>query len=108
VVLQDCSIGFAMRPDPGREAQEAVLASMTPLERTARMAELRRNGWSAVWQQVDAAGIHDPVETAEFILRRLYPEEREAWFADVLAQLRSAHAAGMWKGFRRPDRDIRE
>jgi hypothetical protein len=91
-----------MRPDPGRAAQDAVLASMTSLERTARMVELRRNGLWAAWQQVDAAGVADPVEQAEFLLRRLYPEESEAWLALVLDQLRAAHAAGTWDGFRRP------
>ncbi len=92
-----------MRPDPGRMAQEAALASMASLERTAQMAELRRNGLWAVWQQVDAAGIADPVEQAEFVLRRLYPEESDAWLARILDQLRAAHAAGTWSGFRRPD-----
>ena len=92
-----------MRPDPGRAAQEAALASMTSLERTSRMAELRRNGLWAVWRQVDAAGIADPVEQAEFVLRRLYPEESEAWLARILDQLRAAHVAGTWTGFLRPD-----
>ena len=97
------SDGFAMPPDPGRTAQDAVLASMTSLERTARMAQLRRNGLWAVWQQADAAGVTEPLAQAEFLLRRLYPEESEAWFAVVLDQLRAAHAAGEWTGFRRPD-----
>ena len=91
-----------MRPDPGRAAQDAALASLTSLERTARMVELRRNGLWAVWQQVDAAGVTDPVEQADFLLRRLYPEESEAWLVRVLDQLRAAHAAGTWSGFRRP------
>lgn len=69
------------------------------------MAELRANGRWSVWQQVDAAGISDPVEVAEFVLRRLYPDEREAWFAEVLGQLQAAHRAGTWNGFRRPDPD---
>ncbi|MGI8998368.1 MAG: hypothetical protein ACR2GO_01495 [Candidatus Limnocylindria bacterium] len=91
-----------MRPDPGRAAQDAVLASMTSLERTTRMAELRRNGRWSLWRQVEAAGITDPVAAAEYILRRLYPEESEAWFTTVIAQLRAAHASGAWSGFERP------
>ena len=76
---------------------------MSETDRTARMAELRANGHWAVWQQVEAAGISDPVEVAEFVLRRLYPGQREAWFSEVLGQLRAAHAAGTWHGFRRAD-----
>lgn len=92
-----------MRPDPGRAIQESVIASMSSYDRTAVAAELRANGRWAVWRQVDAAGISNPVEVAEFVLRRLYPEQREAWFAEVLGQLRAALAAGTWTGFRRPD-----
>lgn len=83
---------------------------MSVSDRTARMAELRANGRWAVWQQVDAAAISDPVEVAEFVLRRLYPEQREEWFAEVLGQLQAARAAGTWSGFHRPastDRNLR-
>lgn len=92
-----------MRPDPGRAIQESVIASMSANDRTAVTAALRVNGRWAVWRQVDAAGLSDPVEIAEFVLRRLYPEQRDAWFAEVLGQLRAAHAAGTWTGFQRPD-----
>lgn len=91
-----------MRPDPGRAIQESVIASMSSYDRTAVTAELRANGRWAVWRQVDAAGISDPVEVAEFVLRRLYPEQPEAWFTEVLGQLRSAQSAGTWTGFQRP------
>ena len=93
-----------MRFDPGRPLQEAVIAAMSPVDRTDRMARLRENGRWLVWQQADAAGISDPVEQADFILRRLYPEMPEAWFEDIVGQLRELHAAGRWSGFRRPDR----
>ncbi len=91
-----------MRPDPGRPLQESVIASMSTLDRTARMAELRANGLWIVWRQVDQAGLTDPLEVADFILRRLYPEQKDAWFAEVLGQLRSAQALGAWNGFQRP------
>jgi len=39
---------------------------------------------------------------AEFILRRLYPEMPESWFADVLSKLAAKHVAGEWHGFQRP------
>lgn len=91
-----------MRPDPGRQHQEALIRSMPPAERTGRMARLRENGVWLAWQQADAAGLSDPVEQADFILRRLYPEMPEAWFDDIVGQLRALHAAGRWNGFRRP------
>lgn len=84
--------------------QEALIASMPPVERTDRMRRLRQNGRWFVWRQADAAGISDPVEQADFILRRLYPEMPEAWFDDIVGQLRALHAAGRWGGFRRPNR----
>ena len=66
------------------------------------MTQLRANGHWTVWRQVDEAGLTDPVEVAEFVLRRLYPEQTEAWFGEVLGQLRLARVAGTWGGFRRP------
>lgn len=43
----------------------------------------------------------EPVEQAEFLLRRLYPEESESWFLGVIDRLRAARAAGTWNGFQR-------
>lgn len=77
------------------------MAAMTTVERTSRMAELRANGRWQVWRQVDEAGIDDPIEAAEFILRRFYPEASAEWLAQILAQLRAARAAGTWDGFSR-------
>jgi hypothetical protein len=91
-----------MRPDPGRALQESVIASMPSVERTSVVATLRENGRWAIWRQLDAAGLEDPIEVAEFVLRRLYPNESAAWFESVLEQLRAARAAGTWTGFERP------
>lgn len=92
-----------MRPDPGRALQESVIASMTSVDRTAAVANLRANGRWAAWQQVDAAGIEDPVEIAAFLLHRLYPDLPAASLEQILEQLRAAFAAGTWNGFARPD-----
>ena len=48
------------------------------------------------------AGVTDPVEQADFLLRRLYPEMPEQWFSDVVAKLAALHALGTWHGFQRP------
>jgi hypothetical protein len=91
-----------MRPDPGRDTQEALIAGMSQTQRSVIALELRDRGLKLVWQQADAAGIFDPVEQASFILRRLYPEMSEEWFRDVVAKLADMHANGKWAGFQRP------
>ncbi len=91
-----------MRPDPGRAAQEALIAEASTARRAEIAMELRERGHRLVWQQADAAGITDPVEQADFMLRRLYPEMSEAWFRDVVGKLAALHAAGTWNGSRRP------
>jgi len=91
-----------MRPDPGRVKQESLIASMSSLERTRQTALLRERGMWMAWQQVDQNALDDPLQQAEFILRRLYPEMPEVWFQDVLAKLAAKHAAGEWNGFERP------
>ena len=91
-----------MRPDPGRADLLARLAESSVEDRVAWLATMRDAGLRSAWQQVDRAGITDPVEVAAFLLRRLYPRESEAWFRAVVAELREAHAAGAWSGFARP------
>jgi hypothetical protein len=91
-----------VRPDPGRDLHERMLSAMGPADR-ARIGQQQR--WRAslvIWQQLDERGLDDPVEQAEFILRRRYPEMPEWWFGDVVAKLRAEHASGRWKGFERP------
>ena len=58
-----------------------------------------------VWEQVESAGLTDPLEQADFLLRRLYPEMPEAWFEECLAKLTGLRAAGKLHGFERPGGD---
>ena len=58
-----------------------------------------------VWQQADEAGIIHPVEQADPLLRRLYPEMPEPWFREVVAKLEAMHAAGTRHGLKRPTED---
>jgi hypothetical protein len=71
-------------------------------QRVAWNEERRALGQRLVWQQLDAAALADPLEQADFLLRRLYPEMPERWFKDVMAKLAAKHAAGEWHGFSRP------
>jgi hypothetical protein len=78
------------------------MAAASVEERVEWVAAMRLAGLRSVWQQPDGAGISDPVEQADFILRRLYPEMPDGWFDDIVGELRALHAAGRWPGFRRP------
>ncbi len=91
-----------MQTDPGQAELDARVAAASVEERVKWTADKRLQGLRTVWQQADAAGIDNPVEQAEFILRRLYPEMPESWFADVVAKLAAKHVAGEWHGFQRP------
>jgi hypothetical protein len=91
-----------MRAEPSQAAMNARVAASSVADRVAWLAAMREAAVRIVWQQVDAAGIDDPLEQAEFLLRRLYPEESESWFLDVIDRFRVARAAGTWDGFQRP------
>jgi len=78
-----------MRTDPGRELQEAVIATM---DAGAREAERTR-----------LMGPMTELERAEFLLRRLHPTLPEASLQQILSQLAEAEVAGTWHGFRRPE-----
>jgi hypothetical protein len=91
-----------MHPELGQAELDRRIAAASIEERAEWLAAAREAGLRSVWQQADAAGLSDPVEQADFILRRLYPEMPAAWFDDIVGQLRALHAAGRWSGFRRP------
>ena len=92
-----------MRPDPGRADLLDRIAQSSVEERVAWLATMRDAGIRSAWQQVDRAGLRDPVQVAEFLLRRLYPNQAEAWHAAASAKLRSEYEAGAWSGFARPE-----
>jgi hypothetical protein len=92
----------AMRPDPGRDIQERLIAQMPLERRLAVMARLRATGLAMVWQQSDAAGPMTELERATFILDRLYPRMPPQHRAQLDADLRAEWEAGRWHGFRRP------
>ena len=91
-----------MRPDPGREMQESVIARMSVEQRQGVRVRLAERARLLAWQQADAAGPMTELERAQFLLRRLYPSMPEAALQQVLEQLAAAEARGAWDGFRRP------
>ncbi len=94
-----------MRPDPGRSDLLERVSRSSVDERVAWLTTMRQAAIRSAWQQVDRAGLSDPLAVAEFLLRRLYPEQPEASLAAILAQLRSDYEAGHWPGFARPEPD---
>jgi hypothetical protein len=91
-----------VRPDPGRNALLEQVARSSVDARVAWLATMRDAGIRSAWQQVDRAGLSDPLEVAEFLLRRLFPNQSEAWLAATLTTLRTESEAGRWSGFVRP------
>ena len=92
-----------MRPDPGRELQEALIARMDVAAREAERSRLAVRARLLAWQHVDAMAPSTELERAELLLRRLHPTLPESSLRQILAQLAEAQAAGEWHGFRRPD-----
>jgi hypothetical protein len=91
-----------MRPDPGQALLDERIAASTVEERVAWVAAKRALGYQLVWQQIDAAGITDPVAQAAFMLQRLYPDMPEVWVHNVIGHLRQRQVAGQWRGPERP------
>ena len=91
-----------MRPDPGREIQETLIAALPLAERVSVTSRLRRKGLELVWRQSDDAGPMTELERAYFLIDRLYPEMPAPHRAQFRAQLEANWRAGRWQGFRRP------
>lgn len=91
-----------MRPDPGRDLQEAVIAGMSAQARGEERVRLAARGKILAWRQVDAMDPATELQRAELLLRRLYPALPERALRQVLAQLADAERAGTWHGFQRP------
>jgi hypothetical protein len=73
-------------------------------ERRALHQRLRHNGILRVWAQVDRAGPMTELETARFVLRRLYPDLEGPRLESIMARLAEDFEAGTWTGLRRPAR----
>jgi hypothetical protein len=91
-----------MRPEPGQVHLDAAIVRASVEARVAWVTAKRALAMRTVWQQVDAAGISDPVEQARFLLGRLYPDMPLAWRESTIAALAERHAHGRWHGYPRP------
>jgi hypothetical protein len=66
--------------------------------------EMRRTLIRHVWTQVDRAAPMTALETARFVLRRLYPELEGPRLESIMRRLGDEFAAGTWAGFIRRGR----
>jgi hypothetical protein len=89
--------------DSGQAALDARLRTASLAERRAVHARLRSNGIARVWAQADRAGPMTELETARFVLRRLYPDLDGAPLDAIMERLRAEFAAGTWRGAVRPE-----
>lgn len=94
-----------MRPDPGRDILDRMIAAMPAEARVRWSIEKRAVGHLLVWQQSDAAAARQPMnelERAFFILDRLYPEMPPQHREQFRTRLTAEWDAGRWHGFERP------
>ena len=70
--------------------------------RRAAHARLRAKGFARVWAQADRADPMTELETARFLLRRLYPDLEGKRLDAIMARLEAEWDAGTWTGFERP------
>lgn len=91
-----------MQPEPGQAQLDAAIREASVEARVAWVTSKRALAIRIVWQQLDAAGISDPIEQARFLLGRLYPDMPTAWREGTMAALAERHVHGRWHGFPRP------
>jgi len=91
-----------MRPDPGRDIQEAMITTMSLGRRAAVMTQLRHKGMLLAWQQSDEHGPMTELERAMFLIDRLFPEMPPQHRAQFQQRFEALWEAGTWHGFQRP------
>ena len=91
-----------MRPDPGRDLQEAMISIMPLERRVAVMAQLRAKGLAMAWGQSDERGPMTGPEHAMFLIDRLYPEMPAQHREQFRRRFQALWEAGVWDGFERP------
>lgn len=91
-----------MRRELGQAQLDAAIEQASVDARVAWVRSKRALAMRIVWQQLDAAGISDPIEQARFLLGRLYPDMPPPWREDTIAALAERHAHGRWHGYPRP------
>ena len=85
---------------------EARLREAGPEAWARTSVELRARGFALAWDQLDRAGIEDPVARALFLIDRLYPEMPPAHRARFAAGFTAARDAGTWHGPVRPAPEV--
>jgi hypothetical protein len=95
-------MGRSVVIDRGQQALDARLRSASLEQRRVLHARLRAHGIARVWAQVDRAEPMTELETARFVLRRLYPDLDGPRLESIMDRLAAEFAAGTWSGLQRP------
>ncbi len=91
-----------MAVDQVQAAFDVRLREAGPDARMRLHARMYRDAFLHVWAQVDRAGPMSELETARFVLRRLYPDLQGERVESIMARLTTEFDAGTWAGFERP------
>ena len=91
-----------MAIDSAQRKLDQRLTDVGLVGRRGTHVRLRENGIARVWAQVDRAGPMSRLETARFVLRRLYPDLEGPRLESIMTSLADEDAAGTWTGFVRP------
>lgn len=91
-----------MAVDQVQAAFDIRLREAGPDARMRLHAEMYRSAFLHVWAQVDRADPMTELETARFVLRRLYPDLDGAPLDAIMERLEAEFAAGTWRGAVRP------
>jgi hypothetical protein len=88
--------------DQAQDLFDARVRLAGPLERMRLHTRMYQDAFGLVWAQVDRAGPMSELETARFLLRRLYPDLEGPRLESIVTRLEAEWRAGTWTGFRRP------
>lgn len=92
-----------MAVDTAQALFDERLRAAGPTERMRVHAKMHDDAHQLVWAQVDRAGPMTELETARFVLRRLYPDLEGPRLESLMGRLRERFDAGTWRGPSRPN-----
>lgn len=91
-----------MAVDAAQALFDERVRAVGPAERMRLHAQMYQDAHRLVWAQVDRAGPMSELETARFVLRRLYPDLEGPRLDAIMARLAAESEAGAWSGLERP------
>jgi hypothetical protein len=87
--------------DQVQAAFDARLRAAGPERRMRLHTQMYQDALRLVWAQADRAAPMSELQTARFLLRRLYPDLEGERLESLMTRLSAEFEAGTWTGFRR-------